>query len=221
MCQFVATLFIQWALVIFGRSIKKRIRNRLVRSCESWISPGCHHVFTWWLSYPKYHWTNWSDWRGSKVHNLGTIFGTRDCHKCDHCLGDSLGILCKLDNKVVNQIVWYTPWSRWSMTPIISPALHMLKLPLPDQHELQAELVECFDGFFVQVTVTGDQELEKKSCKMLLPSQFRICTPQWDQESQHGLGLFLLFYLWCLVRFFFPPVLRVGAELYSLSLLSL
>ena len=101
---------------------KKKDRNRLVRSRKSWISP---LLSPWFLIdgflYPKYHWTNWSDWRGSKVQIWEPFLGPGIITNVITALGNSLGILCKLDNKVVNQLVWYKPWSRWSMTPIISP----------------------------------------------------------------------------------------------------
>ena len=166
--------------------------------------------------------------KGEQSSNLGTIFGTRDYHKCDHCLGDSLQILCKLDNKVVNQLVWYTPWSRWSMTPIISPVLHMLKLPLPDGPTWAGGWVSRVLRwlFFVQVTVTGDPQSWKKRaarCSHLSSESARLSgikNPNVVWGFLFGFGCFccFLFGVWL---GFFPPLLRIGAELYSLSLLSI
>lgn len=124
--------------------------------------------------------------KGEQSSNLGTIFGTRDYHKCDHCLGDSSGILCKLDNKVVNQLVWYTPWSR---CPFISPVLHKLKLPLPDGPTWAGGWISRVLRWLLSKSLLPVTESWLKSCKVL-PSQFRICTPQ---GFLFGLGCFCCF----------------------------
>ena len=158
--------------------------------------------------------------KGEQSSNLGTILGTRDYHKCDHCLGDSLGILCKLDNTVVNQLLWYTPWSRWSMTPIISPVLHMLKLPLPDRPTwAEGWVSRVLRWLFCPSHCYRWPRAGKKELQEAAPISVPNLHASVGSRIPTWLGLFLLFFLWCLVRFF-PPVWRVGAELYSLSLLS-